>query len=465
MIRLSLVAVLLLLVVEIAVADCPFEKLGEIHSAKTDDGVTIKLLRYAPIGERPNYNAQPVVLFSGLMTSMAEYLSHTPENLKGLYKTQLPANLADWAKNDPRIQRDPMLYYSLAYYLWKKGYDVWLANYRGTGCGLLKSELGSKYTSLDTWAIYDTKAAIKKVYEVTGKNPIIGGHSTGGLVSYVYLQGTKFVNTPACLLAQPWCKKVVSDSNLVKYRNGVSDYKNSETVIGVIAIDPAMIPPLPRLLDTKLGWTLLDYPMYVDIRSTIEKTAKSKFVWNTTLLTINLLFESIYNLYNDYGDRWELVRDLTFVNPNNLNPYTSDFLLRYVADNVYTATLAQYGDFGLRKTAREYFENGDRWTLTVPPQPNPSSDGYYYYILNMKKVQVPFVTVLSELPGLVDADQIIRDLMQAKTGHPLDRYKIIPGTGHVDLPFGNNAPTEVFPYIGNWLDDLKAQKGYTTTPR
>ncbi len=44
-------------------------------------------------------------------------------------------------------------------------------------------------TSLDTWAIYDTRAAIRKVYEVTGKHPVIGGHSTGGLVSYVYLQG------------------------------------------------------------------------------------------------------------------------------------------------------------------------------------------------------------------------------------------------------------------------------------
>ncbi|MCS7130509.1 MAG: hypothetical protein NZ872_03715 [Archaeoglobaceae archaeon] len=67
---------------------------------------------------------------------MAEYLHHTPETLKGYYKPQLPSKLPDWAKNDRRIQKDPMLYYSLAYYLWKKGYDVWLVNYRGTGCGI-----------------------------------------------------------------------------------------------------------------------------------------------------------------------------------------------------------------------------------------------------------------------------------------------------------------------------------------
>jgi len=34
--------------------------------------------------------------------------------------------------------------------------------------------------------------AIDKVIEITNKKPIIGGHSTGGLVGYGYLQGTYF---------------------------------------------------------------------------------------------------------------------------------------------------------------------------------------------------------------------------------------------------------------------------------
>ncbi|MEM3478392.1 MAG: hypothetical protein QXW59_02000 [Archaeoglobaceae archaeon] len=44
----------------IATTDCPFEKLGEIYGAKADDGIKIKLLKYAPIGEKLNYNAQPL---------------------------------------------------------------------------------------------------------------------------------------------------------------------------------------------------------------------------------------------------------------------------------------------------------------------------------------------------------------------------------------------------------------------
>ena len=97
-------AIIFIAAVNIALADCPFEKLGVIYSAKTDDGVYIKLLRYAPLGERANVGSQPVVLFSGLVENMAEYLPHTPDSLNGIYKPKLPENLADWAKNDPRIQ-------------------------------------------------------------------------------------------------------------------------------------------------------------------------------------------------------------------------------------------------------------------------------------------------------------------------------------------------------------------------
>ncbi|MCX8172174.1 MAG: lysophospholipase, partial [Archaeoglobaceae archaeon] len=450
MLRFILGIFLLLTTTGIVLAECPFEKLGVIYVAKTEDGVNIKLLRYAPIGEKPNNGSQPILLFSGVAVNMAEYLLHTPENLKGVYRLQLPENLADWAKNDPRIQKDPMLYYSLAYYLWKKGYDVWLVNYRGTGCGKLKSDVGSRFTSLDFWAIYDAKAAIRKVYEITGKNPIIGGHSTAGLVAYVYLQGTKFINTPACIIGEPWCKKVISDENLVKYRNG--EQITPETVIGVIAIDPAMIPPLPRIIDNIFIWALLDTALYIDIRSIIDKMVASDLLWSAALLTEEMFFKILYKVNSMYGNYSDIIRALAFTNPGNLNPYLYDFLLRYIADSLYTSTFAQYADFGLRYTVREYFENGGRGHLVEPPKPNPGVDGYYYYIRNMHKVKVPFIAVLSELDGLVDADQVIKDLMLAKSRHVLDRYYIIPNTGHLDLPFGLNAPTHVFPLIGQWLD-------------
>ncbi|MEM2176065.1 MAG: hypothetical protein QXN34_01880 [Archaeoglobaceae archaeon] len=458
----SVLGLLILAIISVASAANTFEQFGEIHTVKTADGVYIKLLHYCYKGNCNN-GAQPVVLFSGLMANMNEYLAHTPEELKNRYSpyySQMP--IAPWAQNDPNVASDPMLQHSLAYYLWKKGYDVWLVNYRGTGYSTMKSQVGSAFVSLDVWALYDTPAAIQYVYSKTGKNPIIGGHSTGGLVSYVYLQGTKFVPTFACWQDKPWCKKVVSDDSLVNQRNGL--IKSSQTVLGVIALDPAMIPPLPKIIDTKLGWALLDVPVYMDLRSLLETTAKNEKLWNTTLLTMNFLYTVIEEAYYAYGDRCELIRALAMYATEDMNEALGDFAMRYIMDSIYTPTLAQYGDFGLRLTAREYFENGGRYYLISPPQPNPGRDGYYYYIYNMQKVKVPFITILSDLPGLVEAEQIEKDLMQAKTKHELDRTFRINNTGHLELPFGLKAPGEIFPKIGAWLDDMKNLHGYPTTP-
>ncbi len=452
-------AVLCLAIALVMSSAAAFEYLGDVYTAKTDDGVTIKLLRYHPPGESVNDGAQPVVLFSGLLCNMNEYLTHTPPELKELYNVELPSDLAEWARGDERIQNDPMLYYSLAYYLWKQGYDVWLVNYRGTGSEGMKSQVGSAKTSLDTWALYDTRAAIRKVYEVTGKHPVIGGHSTGGLVSYVYLQGARFKWTYHCFFGEPWCRKVVSDDKLVRERNG--ETKGPETVVGVIALDPAMIPPLPKVTDMKLTWLLLDTPLYIDIRGIVEDIAKSDKLWYKTVLTVDRVFELIFKMNEKYGKYSEIIRDLTFTNLNDLNPALEDFMARYIVDSLYTPTLAQYNDFGTHKTAREYFENGGRWYLIEPPTPKPGRDGYYYYIYNMKKVKVPFITLLSEYDGLVEADQIIRDLMEAKTPHQYDEYYIIEGTAHVDLPFGLKAPTEIFPKIGAWLEKVRI---YGVTP-
>ncbi|MEM1671906.1 MAG: hypothetical protein QXY92_05775 [Archaeoglobaceae archaeon] len=237
-------------------------------------------------------------------------------------------------------------------------------------------------------------------------------------------------------------------------------------MLGVIALDPAMIPPLPQIMDTKVGWALLDIPIYMDLRSLIETIAKSRLLWNTTLLAMNFLYKVIEEAYYQYGDRCELIKALAMYATEDMNDALGDFAFRYIMDSIYTPTLVQYGDFGLRLTAREYFENGGRSYLISPPYPKPGLDGYYYYyIYNMNKVQVPFITILSELPGLVEAEQIEKDLMGRKTPHPLDETWLIKGTGHLELPFGLKAPSEIFPKIGNWLDKMQALHGYPTTPR
>lgn len=245
----------------------------------------------------------------------------------------------------------------------------------------------------------------------------------------------------------------MSDDYLVKERNG--EISGPETVIGVIALDPAMVPPLPEITDSKLMWALLDLPLYIDIRGMLEKIAEKDKLWSMTTQTLDRAFDLIFKMNEKYGDYSEIIRDLAFTNPSDLNPALEDFLVRYIADSLYTPTLAQYNDFGTHKTVREYFENGGRWYLVEPPEPKPGRDGYYYYINNMKKVKVPIIALLSESDALVDAHQVIQDLMEAKTPHQYDEYYIIKGTAHVDLPFGLKAPNEVFPKIGAWLDKVR----------
>ena len=49
-------------------------------------------------------------------------------------------------------------------------------------------------------------------------------------------------------------------------------------------------------------------------------------------------------------------------------------------------------------------------------------------------------------------ENVVEKIFEAKTKHPGDIYYVIPGTAHADLPLGLNAPSDVFPKIGDWLD-------------
>lgn len=137
-----------------------------------------------------------------------------------------------------------------------------------------------------------------------------------------------------------------------------------------------------------------------------------------------------------------------------------DFLARFVLDSTYSQIQAQYFDFGVHNTLREYFENGLGHKLyVVAPEPNPGKDGYYYYIYNMDKVKVPTIAILAEHG--VGVEEVLRVLMNAKTPNPNDEYHVIYDTAHIDLPLGLKASTEMFPAIGAWLEKVRI---YGVTP-
>jgi pimeloyl-ACP methyl ester carboxylesterase len=425
-----------------------------LFTAVADDGVELKLMRYRPDTSAPfRTDGQPVLLFPGIFANMNEFLSHTPKEREKDYKDmELPKAIADWAKGDPYIEKDHMRYYSLAHYLWLKGYDPWFANYRGTGRGEFKSEKGSDMTTLDVWGVLDSSACINKVIEVTGKPLVIGGHSTGGFASYAYLQGATFdIEDLKKGYAEGYLPHLRTNTELAIERNNM--------IKGYIAIDPGLTPWVPQEIDQEVLWKLLGQPGYLDIDSLMDNVVNPLLKTSrVTIATLDLIFGTITKLNKLYGDKLFLVPYLDFWYMENTHPYVADFYGRYAFTSTYIRALGQWGDIGLHRAIREHWKNGaENKDIVAGPEPDPGNDGYYYYDKNMYLVSVPTIAVLSESNGLVIADDVVEFLMNAKTPDPDDEWHIIPNSAHVDVPCGLNGPEITFPYIGNWLDRICAE--------
>jgi hypothetical protein len=111
----------------------------------------------------------------------------------------------------------------------------------------------------------------------------------------------------------------------------------------------------------------------------------------------------------------------------------------------------QYFDAAHNNTMRENWQNGPENVKKRRGLPPKAGDGYYYYNQHMDRVTAPFITLLSQYDGMVKADQIIRDVMQAKTKSIHDRYFVLPNTGHMNVYEGYTVSTIAYPMIGDWL--------------
>jgi hypothetical protein len=417
-----------------------YTDIGELYTAVTDDGIRIKVLRYHAPGKTFNYGTQPVLLFSGLCSNMNQFLTRSTPEVRENCDVSLPDDLAEWAQGDENIERDPMLYYSIAYYLWSQGYDPWFANYRGTGYGEAKSEEGDRKTTLDEFALYDVRAAVRKCYEITGLHPAIGGHSTGGLTSVMYLQGCAF----------RWDGHVRSYNELVNERNGITD--GPETIAGFIGLDPAWIPGMTQLLDNVLIWCLLNTDLFIKLRDIIELML---FDCEITSSILDWLLDIVADELGGFAA--DLLYQLMNLDTTNVNEAWLYYFVGYAADNLYFRTLGQYLSFIAHDTVREHFKNG--WFnegLISPPRPW-AWDGYYYYVDNCDKISVPSITFLASMDDgpmdLVDGDKVIRDIVNGKTYNENDECYWIEGA-HIDVPMGLRAPVDLFPKLGAWLAEI-----------
>jgi len=445
--------------------------LGTVYQVTTTDGVGIRVLRYHPDVSGAGFNTgkQPILLIPGMACNINIYLATQTARITQLYGTcPLPSQLASWAQGDANIQNNPMLYYSLAYYLWKEGYDVWLVNYRGCGIQEMQSGMPSNQGmgAIEDFALYDVDAAVNLVYQVTGGyHPILCGHSTGGTSAMMLLQGCTFASEYG---------HVTSTSAMAQQRNGLT--AGAESIKGFIGLEPAGIPIVTSVLDNSYTWFImtswtsenvhamaasLDSQNQLNLGNLIAAVGSdilSNVIGSILAAIWGIICSSIIN---NFENALQSYLNLCSSNTNNWLTY---FLLLYAADRFYESMIGQYADWAWENTIREDYWNTQQ-QMSSPPTTCSKSDGYYYFIdtpwsTNMAQWTVPSEFIFGDNTNtvlrLVNSSEIIKDYADAKTPTSYDViYNNLPAY-HIDLPFGLCAPTTVFPDIGSFLPEVAA---------
>ncbi len=431
----AFVAVLLLIIPATSPGTAHAANVSDKYVARTADGVDLAMKRYRPDeNARFRTRGQPIILMPGILSNFNVFDIYTPPGMN--YDIQLPASLAKWARNDPYIKKDPMKYYSLAYYLWSQGFDVWLANYRGEGREPYMSSGVTGY-SIDDCGIYDLPAIVEKVYEVTRKHPVWMGHSMGSSMAYIYLEGAKY--------GEGDNPHVVSDPALAAERNGG---RGKQALKAFIDLDGPMGTDSSLSMNTADFWNVFSVPTYFDIRTYTE--------WLGDLIAGPALMMGsiswfVYQLLGcpDLG----ILNACFAVNPNNIDPNVARYMLKYGVDGASTRTFAQLQDACCHGRYREDFLNGVVASTVIPPDPC-ANDGYYYYSDNLAKINLPSLVIADDTRDLTSPDDI-KNFYLRKTRNRQDVFLRVPGTAHVDLICGLNCPDYTFPEISKWLKKLR----------
>lgn len=449
--RKSYITCMLLVVVLIFFVICPTAWAGDagtgdsevapqdIFTAYTADGVDLALRRYRPDPQSPlREGAQPVILMPGMACNYNYFDVHTPEG--AAYGGELPEDLAPWAEGDAYLESDPLRYYSLAYYLWSQGYDVWLVNYRGQGRGEVTSGGATGY-AIDELGIYDMPAVISRVNEVTGLKPVWAGHSMGGVMAYMYLEGARFENMADAN------SRVISDPALMAERN---DGEGPQALKGLVSLDGPAYPcgDVPWLMGVLL-WTALYVPYNLDLRPI---TANLGAVAAYPVLALEELLYAVWGSFG-YPDFLFPLNLCLSINPKNFDGAVSQFFFQNVADGFSSRAVVQFLDACVNHKMREDYRNGFcKFWLWCPPTPC-AGDGYYYYSDNLDKISLPSLIIIDATRDIT-APGDVQAIYDLKTRDPRDQYNVIPGTAHADLVVGLSAPYELYPKIGAWLDSL-----------
>lgn len=355
----------------------------ESHDFVTPDGITLRVKRYA------NPEGKPVIFFHGFNGNGFEF--------------DLPREG-----------------YNIAVYMARRGYDVWITSFRGCGVEPYLCDCGDWSHSIDTLAIFDAPTIVDNVARITGKKPFWIGHSMGGMILYMYLQGVRFEGDPDDC-------RVVSDPEVLADRH-------SKLAGGIpIASPPAF-------------WWPRHHPFQIITESSIGRS-----LFGASILMMRLQSHVVpkvgigKNAKKAVFNRPRGIKALSrspigcmLYCRRNTDSETSTSLVKWGADDVSAHMYIQLVDGLWNINFRQYFP----FVFRHDP---------YDYTMNMHLIELPmlYVTGDKDFANWVGIKRYGYDRISSD----VKKFVMLPGYGHTDLVMGKRVAEEVYPLIADWMDE------------
>jgi pimeloyl-ACP methyl ester carboxylesterase len=321
---------------------------------------------------------------------------------------------------------------NFALYLARRGFDVWVCNFRGTGREPYRSDGGDYSHFIQDLGIYDLPALIEAVTARTGKKPVIVGHSMGGVVCYGYLQGVEYVreNGRECLRPR---------AGLVRERN--------ESVAAAVSLAGPASFYWPR--DSRFYWILATPLSRAVLRAQRALLAricrhKSQVPIESSVVKLIERAPAIAYLLLSIGYSF-------FANLKNMN-----------REMLMESAISGLSDVSFRQQYQlvNALLTGD---LIGSRELGPDAATGHNFTANMHLISAPILFVAAELDA-VNPAILYRDGFERVSSDIRD-FKSFDGYGHIDLLQGIDAGEQVFPYVADWINKVVEHRDFHTGVR
>lgn len=354
----------------------------ELFEVETEDGVTLRGKRY------PNPGRTPVILMHGFTGNCFNFdLAYEKCNF--------------------------------ALYLARRGYDVWITNFRGAGREPYKSDGGYYSYSIEDLVVYDVPAIVKAVSEKTGRKPVWIGHSLGAVSAYGYLQGVTYDREGCNLRVKP-------DPELSSARN--------DELAALVSVAGPTCFRWPR--DCRFFWIVNPVTRKLVRAATPAATALARSVPRVPIeqfaTVATAAFPRLSQALFKAGISF-------FVNVKNMTDDTFREMMLSGSSDVSMTEFLQMMDVIVVQDFTERTAGGGGGT--VEP---------YNFTNSMDMISLPVSFVTGDRDP-VNHKVVYETGFKVVSSEEKD-FRCFPDFSHIDLLMAEESHRTVFPYVADWLD-------------